>query len=367
MRRGLVTGVLVLGVSASSVLPRTTALAASQGVSRLSEASAEQARVDAPKDPVSNAEAQVAAAKRAANSAAARYAQAESRLATLSNELAQLDRSVASAQRETAKFRDLTRERAIDAYRSAGQSNSLAPSRSGASDMDAAMEAVTRRALLARVNGLDSDVASRFAALSEDLEQLRGQVASRKEEQRRALADLQTVKRQLDGRLSATVTAQRNLQARLRREASARASVRSRVDVPSQVVNTGGRAWVCPVPAGAFTNDWGQPRSGGRTHKGTDLFAGKGTPNVAVVSGSMASQSGGLGGIAVILQGDDGYSYYYAHLQSIVGGARRVSQGELIGRTGNSGNASDGPAHTHFEIRRGGVRVNPFPTLRAAC
>ncbi len=226
MRRGLVTGVLALGVSASAVLPRTTALADGRGTSRLSEVPAEQARIDAPKDPVSKAEAQVAAAKRAANSAAARYAQAESRLATLSNELAQLDRSVASAQRETAKFRDLARERAIDAYRSAGQSNSLGRSRSSASGMDAAMDAVTRRALLARVNGLDSDTASRFAALSEDLERLRGQVASRKEEQRRALADLRAVKRQLDGRLSATVTAQRNLQARLRREASARASTR---------------------------------------------------------------------------------------------------------------------------------------------
>ncbi|NIR39172.1 MAG: hypothetical protein GWN07_25190, partial [Actinobacteria bacterium] len=40
---------------------------------------------------------------------------------------------------------------------------------------------------------------------------------------------------------------------------------------------TGGR--VCPVDgAVAFTDTWGAPRSGGRTHKGVDMIAARGTP-----------------------------------------------------------------------------------------
>ena len=35
----------------------------------------------------------------------------------------------------------------------------------------------------------------------------------------------------------------------------------------------------CPVPGATFVNDWGFPRSGGRAHEGTDLFAPRGTPD----------------------------------------------------------------------------------------
>jgi hypothetical protein len=39
-----------------------------------------------------------------------------------------------------------------------------------------------------------------------------------------------------------------------------------------------------------------------------------GTPNVAVVSGTIERHNGGAGGIALDLKGDDGNTYYYAHL-----------------------------------------------------
>jgi murein DD-endopeptidase MepM/ murein hydrolase activator NlpD len=44
-----------------------------------------------------------------------------------------------------------------------------------------------------------------------------------------------------------------------------------------------------------------------------------------------------------------------------------VSQGEIVGLTGMTGNAS--APHLHFEIRSGGpngAKVNPYPTLNSA-
>lgn len=126
---------------------------------------------------------------------------------------------------------------------------------------------------------------------------------------------------------------------------------------------------MCPI-AGPITHtpDWGNPRSGGRTHKGNDIFNAFGTPNVAIVAGRIEHNMDNLGGMGVNLYADDGTMYYYAHLSAFAGGARRVNQGDVIGYTGDSGNAKGGAPHTHFEIRLGGSqRVDPYPLLRIVC
>ena len=129
--------------------------------------------------------------------------------------------------------------------------------------------------------------------------------------------------------------------------------------------------WVCRVQGPvSFTDTFGSPRGGGRTHRGNDLFAPDGTPLVAVTDGSVWFQGDPQGGNAAYVNGNDGNTYYYAHLRDYVGGARPVKAGELIGHVGTTGDASDAPPQLHFEIRPGGPNgraIDPYPVLAAHC
>ena len=154
--------------------------------------------------------------------------------------------------------------------------------------------------------------------------------------------------------------------ARLAREAAAAAARSSgaAAGIPGQT-----KGVVCPV-AGSnyFINSWGYPRSGGRTHKGTDLMAAYNTPLVAMNSGTVRLNSHSLGGYQAYVYGDDGVTYYYAHLSKWPSGlssGQRVSKGQVIGYVGTSGNAAT--PHLHLGMIAGGVYVNPYPTIRPVC
>lgn len=124
--------------------------------------------------------------------------------------------------------------------------------------------------------------------------------------------------------------------------------------------------WLCPVAVGKFTNDWGQPRSGGRRHEGTDMLAPRGTPVLAPVAGVVKRSSSGSGGLTFNLKAVDGFTYVGMHL-SAHGAEGSVRAGEVVGFVGDTGNAR-GTDHLHFEIHPSkGTKLNPFATLKRYC
>ena len=106
-------------------------------------------------------------------------------------------------------------------------------------------------------------------------------------------------------------------------------------------------------------------------HKGIDIFADKGEPVVAVVTGivsTVTKKDIGAGGLTITIE-KNGISYYYAHLSAIyVETGQSVEAGQLIGSCGNTGNASGTHAHVHFSIFKtkegyDAGAINPWPSL----
>jgi murein DD-endopeptidase MepM/ murein hydrolase activator NlpD len=120
-----------------------------------------------------------------------------------------------------------------------------------------------------------------------------------------------------------------------------------------------------------------QEMRGSHMHQAVDILAPRNTPVLAVEEGKIArlfySQAGGI----TIYQFDpeEKYVYYYAHLEryaDTLHESDRVSQGQLIGYVGTSGNAPPGTPHLHFAIFKltekkhwwEGTPVDPYEVFR---
>jgi murein DD-endopeptidase MepM/ murein hydrolase activator NlpD len=195
-----------------------------------------------------------------------------------------------------------------------------------------------------------------------ELAEVEAQKLNARNDQESAMEAEQAAYAKLEGRCKELATEYDRQQAELAARARQRAA--GSVQVGS---------FICPFTPGrtSFVDSWGDSRSGGRAHKGTDLFAAWDEPMYAVTSGRVATGNSGLGGKTIWLLGDNGIAFYYAHLSGFnVSSGQTVSQGQTIGFNGDSGNAGGGPPHLHFEIHpggRGSAAVNPKATQAGAC
>jgi murein DD-endopeptidase MepM/ murein hydrolase activator NlpD len=342
--------VLCLAVTTAAVGPVTGADARGRPTSTTAPRAAE---------PSGNA----AALRHRANQAAARYAEARSSYERLGDQVAGLERQVADIETRLGPLRLEVTRQAVAVYQG-----------------DVAAAAVNGIEAAAAV--LNSDRASHFVA---DLSARRmpaiDTLLAAKQRLRDRQADLEARRREQDATMAA-VTAQREqisaeldaLAAALPAKPTGRRTLprASRSAPPSLGQRLRGAAapssFVCPINGPlAFSDDFGAPRGGGRRHMGNDLLSPRGTPNVAVVDGTIETRPWAGGGVTIFLHGDEGDTYVYMHLLRIEGAIpRRVVQGEVIGLTGNTGRSFG--YHTHFEYHPGGgAAVSPYPLLSAAC
>jgi murein DD-endopeptidase MepM/ murein hydrolase activator NlpD len=347
----------------------------------------------------------------AANAAAEEISDAEGRLGRIDT----LETQIAVTQQRVDELDVLVRERAVAAYRNAGDTGVGVV-------LDAAdpLEAVRRTRLLDRANRKDHVAARKLASLRSDLDSQRNEVRAQRDEQKRLKDELDVKNAAVQARLVAAGKARDDLIVLLEAERAAEAAAAAELarlraaqaaataaqaaaaqaaaaqaaarqsggggsgsggggsggggganagdgGAPGQIIaNPGGGSFQCPVNGAASSHNDGN--RGGGFHYGIDMFSSTGTPLVAVKAGTVRYlPNEGAGGNTVSLSADDGNVYFYAHLSSFVGEGRSVAQGEIIGLVGATGNAS-GP-HLHFEIRVGGAngqRTNPYPTLQGA-
>ena len=142
---------------------------------------------------------------------------------------------------------------------------------------------------------------------------------------------------------------------------------------------------LCPVAGSVrYWDDFGQPRwvGGYHPHWGNDILAPRGRPIRAPFNGlAVAHNDHWFGGKYVTVVGAKGY-VRNGHLNRF-GTLGYVKAGTIIGYVGNTGDASGGPTHDHFEwhpwvvptplhkapsgFKRVMDAIDPFPFLKKAC
>lgn len=137
--------------------------------------------------------------------------------------------------------------------------------------------------------------------------------------------------------------------------------------VPANAGNGGGTAvsgkFTVPVKSSYRISSRFGPRNlagaASNYHYGIDLAAPTGTPFYASRAGTVSYAGSASGyGLVIYIDHGDGTQTRYGHCSKLlVKKGQKVSQGQLIGLVGATGDAT-GP-HLHFEIRVNGAAVNP--------
>lgn len=203
-----------------------------------------------------------------------------------------------------------------------------------------------------------------IAAEERNLETARAAVESQQSELKSARSERRAALSEVDSEVNHLEEIEADLQAKIQEQINAASGVSVLPAGPMSSPSAAGLIW--PV-SGTLTSGFGGRSSpggvGSTFHEGIDIAVPEGTPIRAAKGGTviMASYNGGYGNYTCVDHGS-GLSTCYAHQSGFaVSSGQRVSQGQVIGYSGNTG-ASTGP-HLHFEVRINGVAQDPLGYL----
>ncbi|HZI90304.1 MAG TPA: peptidoglycan DD-metalloendopeptidase family protein [Thermoleophilaceae bacterium] len=190
-----------------------------------------------------------------------------------------------------------------------------------------------------------------IAAARDRLASAQGELRTARDGRRTALAQVRNSRQSAQEDLAALEREQARVTAQLRNTSGG---------APAGPVRRGSGQLIWPIN-GTLSSPFGQ--RWGRLHAGLDISAPEGTPIRAADSGRvvLAAYTGGYGNYTCI-QHAGSMSTCYAH-QSRLGtsAGASVSQGQVMGYVGNTGNSFG--AHLHFEVRLNGSPVDPLGYL----
>ena len=297
-------------------------------------------------------------------------------------ELRETRAQLGDAQDEYQRLQDVLEARAREAY-------IVGPG----SGLEFLLGATSIADLSARVEYMNA-LSEEDVDLAPEVQNLRNTLSAEKQDQERlqsraakALRAVETEEAALKAKLDEAEGVLADLNDEEGARGGARGAAREAVPDASSPRCTGSRRTTacsryCPVDQPRAVYDgFGAPRYGGgyHPHAGNDIIAPHGTPIRATFDGVAQTSINSLGGYAVYVYGELGYTYNAHLMQPGVTGS--VTAGEIIGYVGTTGNAST--PHNHFEWHPKviptdwpaspygysviGTAVNPFPLLAQVC
>jgi murein DD-endopeptidase MepM/ murein hydrolase activator NlpD len=341
-------------------------------------AQAKKAQAAAQLDTLKANDAELEAAVRALDAGvaieAANTDAAQQALRAAERNLSSAQARLAATEAKMSDLRTKVSEAAVRAYVHPGGDTLLEIVRS--KDLG---EASRRQALLAHVVSSDRDIVDQMRAVRQDEQMERENLAEaadvaadRKKAAAEKLAGLEKarndqvkLKNALDARIEQVTS---EVAALSREEATLSGLIRSRqaaaeassaapsaaANAPAAKVGGSGVAW---PTNGSVTSGFGY--RWGSLHAGIDIANGTGTPIRAAKGGTiiLAGWNGGYGNCIVIDHGG-GFSTLYGHMSRLrASDGQRVSQGDLLGDMGSTGNSTG--SHLHFETRVNGSPQDP--------
>ena len=311
-----------------------------------------------------------------------RLTEAEGRWEQITQQLHETAEQLRLAQEELTTVQERLDERARETFMTGR-----------GTELEFLLGATSLADLSARVEYMDA-LSETDADLATEVENLKNELAAQKEEEQQlqdkaaeALRKVEAERAALDAKLAEQRQVLDDLESKKARAAELVTSLEKKYQRELAALTGLGRPGAgvfkyCPVdPPRAVYDGFGAPRYGGgyHPHAGNDIMAPQGTPIRATFDGVASTSTNSLGGYAVYVRGELGYTYNAHLMQPGVTGS--VSAGDVIGYVGTTGNAST--PHNHFEWHPYaipsdwpvspygysviGSAVNPWPLLAQVC